>query len=275
MTAYHVLLLFLTALCTFTFGRQPNQNANVMISQAELEAKNRNALSASTNSIEALLDQAIIHAQQGDHATAFHFYDNIVRFVPDNAFAWNGRGLAAFNMKDFEEALKSFQQAITEKPTDCFFEALAWTLICRSEYDQAAEVAKKASLMYSQSGEKTVYPLLVAYFSYLEINDIKNASRTLDYMLSNTSNHEWPRPIIEYLSERIDATEMISFVKNPSQETEAHTYIGMKLRNEGKLDDSKRHLEWVSRKGDSRLFEYTLACTLHLQSNLAILDRKP
>ena len=163
-------------------------------------------------------------------------------------------------MEDFDTAISSFKQATTEQPINGFFyESLAWAQMCRGEFLGAATAAKIATLMYNKKGESSAYPLLIAYFSYLEADDQRNAQASLNYALRNKPLNVWPSPVIDYLAGSSTASELIGYVQNSTQETEAHTYIGLKFRAEGDEDASKKHLEWVARNGDKRVFEYTLA----------------
>ena len=230
------------------------------------------ALTVNAEDLSALLGQAMILADLGRHAEAYATYDNIVANYPRHAFAWNGRGLAAFNMEDFDTATSSFKQATTEQPINGFFyESLAWAQMCRGEFLGAATAAKIATLMYNKRGESSAYPLLIAYFAYLEADDQGNAQASLDYALRNKPLNVWPSPVIDYLAGSSTASELIGYVQNSAQETEAHTYIGLKLRTEGDEDAAKKHLEWVARNGDKRVFEYTLARALKFQDSVVLL----
>jgi tetratricopeptide (TPR) repeat protein len=230
------------------------------------------ALSENQDDLSAQLGQAMLYAEMEQHAEAFKSYDAIVQKYPRHAFAWNGRGLAAFNMEDFDAALISFKQATAERPVNGFFyESLAWTQMCRGEFTDAVASAKQATLMYNKTSESSAYPLLIAYFAYLESGDLRNAEYTLKYAALNKPQHSWPSPIIDYLTGLLSETELISYVTDSAQETEAHTYIGLKLREAGQTDQAKQHLEWVARHGDTRVFEHTLARALKMQDSVALL----
>ncbi|MFT5837200.1 MAG: tetratricopeptide (TPR) repeat protein [Candidatus Azotimanducaceae bacterium] len=232
----------------------------------------KQALSENGEDLSARLGQAMIFAELERHAEAFESYDVIVQNYPRHAFAWNGRGLAAYNMEDFDTALSSFEQATAEQPINGFFyESLAWTQMCRGEFSDAAISAKQATLMYNKKSENSAYPLLIAYFAYLETSDFANAQSALKYAVRNKPLNQWPAPVIDYLTDTINASELISYVTDTAQETEAHTYIGLKLRETDQADEAKKHLEWVGRHGDSRVFEYTLARALNLQDSVALL----
>jgi tetratricopeptide (TPR) repeat protein len=263
-------------------GVDPISPRNPLVSEAYamLEAGNpdgalaqfKTALASNETDLSARLGQAMTLADMQRHAEAFASFDQIVKNFPRHAFAWNGRGLAAFNMEDFDAALLSFEQATAEQPVNGFFyESLAWTHMCRGEFDEAAQSAKQATLMYNRASESSAYPLLIAYFAYLESGDLDNAQATLKYALNNKPVNLWPAPVIDYLAGTIREPELISYVTDTAQETEAHTYIGLKLRHGDSPAEARRHLDWVARHGDKRVFEYTLARSLNLRDSVALL----
>lgn len=231
------------------------------------------ALKNDSSNLAARLGRAMALLKQQRHKEAFEAYDLIVQRHPTHLFAWNGRGLAAFNLEDFDEALNSFQHATADQPVNGFFyESLAWTHFCRGDYAHATISAKKATLMYHQSGETATYPLLIAYFSQLQEGQPDEARRTLSYAHNNKpADQAWPTPIFDYLADRLSAEDLISFVTDYAEETEAHTYIGLHLRSLGKHEEAQRHLNWVAAKGDSRVFEQTLARTLQAPEKVALL----
>ncbi|MGB0744772.1 MAG: tetratricopeptide repeat protein, partial [Opitutales bacterium] len=232
------------------------------------------ALELDANDLTARLGQAMVFQEQQRHKEAFTSYDLIVQQHPTHSYAWNGRGLAAFNLENFDEALVSFKEATADQPVNGFFyESLAWTHLCRGDYREAASTAKQATLMYNQNGETAIYPLLIAYFSQLEVGKMDEAARTLKYALANKpANNAWPTPVIEFLSGQLSEPQLISYVKDQAQETEAHTYIGLQKRSQGSLEAAEPHLDWAARKGDKRVFEHTLSRTLLASNKVALLE---
>lgn len=226
-------------------------------------------LEKDASNIEALLGQAIVYTQRQEYAAALIAYDKITKIKPNNAFAWNGRGLAAYNLNNFDSALGSFKRAAEQNPSGIFHESIAWTRMCRGEYALAAKSAKVALLQYNKAGDHSLYPLIIAYFAYLESSEKLNADRTLAYALSNNRDRNWPQPVVAYLAGKIDAAEMISYVTSLSEETEAHTYIGLKHKISGTLKTAKLHFDWVIRSGDSSVFEHTLVRSISLHKNIA------
>lgn len=260
---------------------KPEKNSHTLLIQGYEQLKTGNiddalvifdkVLEQDASNLKARLGQAIIFSEQKRHEDAFIAYDWITQQNPQHIDAWNGRGLAAFNMENFDEALASFQMTIVDQPVNGFYyESIAWTQMCLGDFQEAAESAKQALLMYNSKGETSLYPLLIAYFSYHESGSAENALRTLQYASKNKPSNQWPAPVIDYLNGKIDESEMISFVSNPSEETEAHTYIGLYMRLLGEIEIADRHLGWVSKYGDSQVFEYILARALKPQKSVVM-----
>lgn len=233
----------------------------------------REAMAESKDNLAARFGEAMALSALDRHKDAFASYDAIVNHHPDKGFAWNGRGLAAFNMADFDTALASFQKATSSDQAQGFFyESLAWTRMCRGEFKQAIEAAKRAAMLYNREGSSNIYPLLIVYFSQLEENNKVQAKKTLAYANSTQREEKWPSPVLSYLKGQIDASGLISHVSNFSQETEAHTYIGLHLRVSDDPKRAERHLQWAAKKGDDRVFEHTLAKSLNLRHQVAVSE---
>lgn len=238
-----------------------------LIKTADLDSaliKFQNVLADDSENLSARFGIAITLAEQECHEDALKAYKWITQQYPKNVDAWSGRGLAAFNLGDFDEALHSFQRSIENKPMNAFlYESIAWIQMCRREFQKAAQSAKQATLLYNQTGNTNLYPLLIAYFSYHESGDSENALRALRYASKNKlQDNEWPSPVIDYLNKKINQDGLISHVSSRTEETEAHTYIGLYLRLLGKTEKANRHFHWVEKKGDTQVFEHMLAKTL-------------
>jgi tetratricopeptide (TPR) repeat protein len=235
----------------------------------------KRALEANAEDVSARLGKAMTLATLERHEEAFANYDSIVETYPRHAFAWNGRGLAAFNLEDFDTALRSFQRATAEQPVNGFFyESLAWTQMCRGDYGDAVRSARTATMMYQRSSEASLYPFLIAYFAHLEQGEHDRARATLGYAAGQRSSGEWPGPVIDYLRGAMSDAELISYVRDSAQETEAHTYIGLNYRHRDDMVRAKRHLDWVARYGDRRVFETALARSIRLQPGVARLQHQ-
>ena len=219
-------------------------------------------LESDPSNLQAQLGEAMIFNKLERYPEAFAAYDHLTEQLPTNSFAWNGRGLAAFNLGRFDAALDSFRFASEMTPTGYHYESLAWTYMCRGEFDLAAQNAKRANLLYTRNGEQTLYPLLLAYFAHLEAEDLASAQKTLNYSLANLPRTGWPLPVLHFIIGKINTAELISHIRNSAQETEVHTYLGLYWRAQGEYETAAKHLDWVRKKGDPSVFEFVLARAL-------------
>lgn len=286
-----VHILILTATSTLYAGDTPAMvgpaamTAEQFVSQAyaQVEAGRsseaiglfKEAIAQDANFLPAKLGLAVAYAEQARHADAFQVFDEVTQRQPDNAYAWNGRGIASFNLERFDDAVTALERSIVDQPVNGFFyESLAWTYMCVGDFRQALDTAKIATLMYDKKSESAAYPLLIAYFSGLETGDAASAKRALNYALRNKpALNPWPHPVFDFLADKITTADLISHVSNSAEETEAHTYIGLKLRAQDDTVNASRHLDWVAAHGDPRVFEYTLARVLRGHGRVATLER--
>ena len=210
--------------------------------------------------IPALLGAAMVHADKNHSESAFKLYEQVVTLEPKHVMAWNGRGLAAFNLERMDEAVASFERSVEDQPVNGFFyESLAWAQMCANKPSSAIQSAKESLLMYSQTDASSIYPTLIIYFCSLQLDEVQNAQRALRYAVKNYDPKQWPAPVIDYLNDKIDRADLLSYVVNSAEETEAHVYIGLKMLHLNKHDQGRRHLLWAAEHGDAAVFEHGLA----------------
>ena len=190
-------------------------------------------------------------------------YDTYLKVLERNEFdvySLEGLGNAALFLDQANLARSYYNKALDIKPDSAkIYHALAVSQICNNEYANAAESAKIASLMYNKKGLKAPYSLILAYFSYAQIDDKENMQQVLAYSKSLNFTQTWPAPIIHYIKGEIEAAKLISLVQSEKEEIEAHTYIGLKLKYENQSDKSKMHLNWVENYGRNDVLETLIA----------------
>ena len=190
-------------------------------------------------------------------------HDAYLKVLKKNAFdvhSLEGLGSSALFLNQTDLALSYFIKALDLKPDNArIYHAIAVSQICNSDYLNAAESAKMASLMYNKKGLEAPYSLIIAYFSYAQMNDKGNMQQVLSYSKKLDFSPEWPLPIIEYIKGEIEAPELISMVRSLKEEIEAHTYIGLKLKFDKDYQASLRHLNWAAKKDDGNVLETLVA----------------
>jgi len=224
--------------------------------------------------------EAVLEAD-GDHVTARYGkamalfkldrYDEVNAILdvllsenPRNLDALNLRALTYYNLHKFDEAIEDFQLASEIDPEEGYFhECIAWSYLCSGEPERASREALRASALYRKMGEDPSFSLVVAYLGFREAGNHSEADKVLRYAADAMDPLDWPFPVVEYFNGVLDENRLIVEVNNLYEETEARTYIAIKKFWESEPEMAKTYLEWVSKKGESGVFEHTYAKILH------------
>jgi len=219
------------------------------------------------NYISALMGKAKSHLQTGQYQEAYETYLKVLAKDPSDHYSLKGIGNAALFLDQADIALSYYKRALVFKPFDAqLYEEIAVSQMCTNDYLNAAESAKMASLMYNKKGIEAPYSLILAYFSYAQINDKDNMQEVLSYGKKFNFKQRWPTPVVQYINGEINASELISLVQSEKEEIEAHTYIGLKLRLNEQFDESEIHLSWAKDSGRNDILETLIAKHILRQS---------
>ena len=90
--------------------------------------------------------------------------------------------------------------------------------------------------------------------------------QVLSYGKKFNFKQRWPTPVVQYIKDEINASELISLVQSEKEEIEAHTYIGLKLRLNEQFDESEIHLSWAKDSGRNDILETLIAKHILRQS---------
>ena len=179
-------------------------------------------LKEKTNYISALMGKAKSYLQSGQYQEAYDTYLKVLAKDPSDHYSLKGIGNAALFLDQADIALSYYKRALVFKPSDAqLYEAIAVSQMCTNDYLNAAESAKMASLMYNKKGIEAPYSLILAYFSYAQINDKENMQQVLSYGKKFNFKQRWPTPVVQYIKDEINASELISLVQSEKEEIEA------------------------------------------------------
>ena len=171
------------------------------------------------NYISALMGKAKGLLQSGQYQEAYDTYLKVLAKDPSDHYSLKGIGNAALFLDQADIALSYYKRALVFKPSDAqLYEAIAVSQMCTNDYLNAAESAKMASLMYNKKGIEAPYSLILAYFSFAQINDKENMQQVLSYGKKFNFKQRWPTPVVQYIKGEINASELISLVQSEKEE---------------------------------------------------------
>ncbi len=108
----------------------------------EVRARAARALPTNDN---ALVAYANCCAERGDFENAAHYYNQAIKYNPNNTFAYRSLGFMAETKGNYEKAIEYFETALKINPSD--IDVMYDMAVCHSalgDYDAADEFMKKA-----------------------------------------------------------------------------------------------------------------------------------
>lgn len=212
------------------------------------------------NYVSALMGKAKSLFQLSEYQEAYDTYSKVLEINASDVNSLEGLGNSALFLGQTDLALTHFKKALNLKPDNGkVYHAIAVSQICKNDYLNAAESAKMASLMFNKQGIEAPYSLILAYFSYAQIDDKENMQQVLTYSKNLNVADRWPSSIIQFIKGDIKTSALISRVQSEKEEIEAHTYIGLKLKYEEQFQASEMHLNWVENFEKTDVLESLIA----------------
>jgi hypothetical protein len=77
------------------------------------------------------------------------------------------------------------------------------------------------------------------------------ARRLLDEAIINTPSRAWPVPILHYYRGDLTEAALLQAARTPSQQTDAHAFIGLNRLQAGDRAGAATHLQWARDHGSS------------------------
>ncbi|MDX2032173.1 MAG: tetratricopeptide repeat protein [Blastocatellia bacterium] len=178
-------------------------------------------------------------------------YQN-ARYLLSNAYSRAGR---------YEEAVDSWTRFLQLRPRGR--EALqnrAWNrMYLGKEGDAAASDALQFLEVAGWRDAASPFMALIAHLGYRRAGRDAEARDVLAEAEKHCDRLVWPYAIIQCLRGEISPEELLQMANDAEKKTEAHTYLGMDLLLNGRLDEARGHFAWVKEYGNNRFLEHSLA----------------
>jgi tetratricopeptide (TPR) repeat protein len=187
--------------------------------QGQMSKEDQQKMAAKLAGIRAKFDEAVAFSNAGKDDEAIAKFQEIAVDVPKCAECFANIGTIYARKKDYDNAEKSYKQAIEARPD--FAEAyngLATVYNAEKKFDQAAEASAQAAKLSSAAGPG---------------GSGGNASAVF-----NQGVILWNAQKIPEAKAKFEEA-----VKLDPNLADAHYWLGMSLVNEGKLPDAKPHFE--------------------------------
>jgi TPR repeat protein len=104
-----------------------------------------------------------------------------------------------------------------------------------------------------------LYAWVVGALAFRMQHDEAGARAMLEKAIAQSSDKDWPGPIIRFLHHDINESQFMREALGYSRSTEVRFYTAMEQSSSGKIKDAIENLEWVKENGDKTFYEYPVA----------------
>ena len=187
-------------------------------------------------------------------------YNEAIQLDPGSALAYNGRGIAWRDKKDYDKAIADYNEAIRLDPGYAFAYYNRGVAFLLTGSEKAGDDERKFLELEGWRGEHSQYAVLWGYFGSRRAGKAEAARRFLDEAAAKCDTAAWPYPVIRYLRGEIDQNALLAAATDTDKMTEARCYLGLDLALKGKGPTTAReHYRWVVEHGTPTFIEYTIA----------------
>jgi lipoprotein NlpI len=261
----------------------------------EAEGRLQNSIKLDAAFSPSRVSLAVVFLRQGRVGEAGELLRAAIASDPKNHLAHYYYAEVLRLRREFEEALKSYQQAALLRPDSArTYADLGYTYLRLGREEEALQAFGQAARLDPVGGahlhrsrgylylrlarggpaaadaltylkrqgwrdDQAPYMALLAHFGYRQAQQPAAAVKILEEASGRLDASAWPYPVVHYLQGALTAEELLARATDNDKLTEAHAYIGLDLSLKGRSDDALPHLRWVAEHGNKNFVEYPLA----------------
>jgi hypothetical protein len=182
-------------------------------------------------------------------------------------FTYVSRGRQALRLKLFVDAIADGRRAMELAPNDSrarrlvsqAIAARGWNNLSARQGQSAVDDSGEYLKLEGWRGEMSTYMVLVAHYGYRLQRREQESREILNECASKCDTAAWPYPIVRYLQNEINASDLKQLSVDSQKMTESRGYIGMDLSLEGRVQEALQEFNWVRENGNREFYEYELA----------------
>ena len=199
-------------------------------------------------------------AQDGRYEEAIKSYKQAILLKPDLARLFLDLGYAYVNAGKEDEAIATFAQGLRVNAKESYFyRTLGYIHLGRANGELAANDAYNYLRTVGWRDEHSEYMVLVWYFGLRQLKQDDYAIKSLKDSIARVDPTDWPYPVLQFINHSLTLEEMLARANDNDKLTEAHAYAGLLLSLNGESQPALDHLRWVKDNGNKNFVEYPLA----------------
>ncbi len=185
--------------------------------------------------------------------------DQAIGFDPLYALAYNNRGVAWRDKKEYVKAINDFDAAIRQDPKDpdAYFNRSVILMIQRQ--DGAVAGFKTVLDLQGGKGDLSTYAVILSDFAARLARNHAAATAILENAPAKLKVDAWPYPIVKLLRGEIDESALLAAAIDDDKRTDARCFLGLNELLKGHNDQAVAHFRWVRDHGNHLSVEYVIA----------------
>ncbi|MGH9928000.1 MAG: tetratricopeptide repeat protein [Pyrinomonadaceae bacterium] len=199
-------------------------------------------------------------AQDGRYEEAIKSYKQAISLKPDLARLFFDLGYMYINVGKEDEAFETFAQGLRVNPRESdLYRTLSYLHLERANGELAANDAYNYLRTAGWRDKHSRYMVLVWYFGLRQLKQNEYATKSLQDSIARVDPTDWPYPVLQFINHSSTLEEMLAQANDNDKLTEAHAYAGLLLSLNGESQAALDHLRWVKDNGNKDFVEYLLA----------------
>lgn len=211
----------------------------------------------------AFLGRGIVYWEMNRLRAAETDFSKAISLAPDSVAAYTNRGGVLRQLGEFDGAMADFDRAITlapENPSPRRNRAVLHVVIGN---DGAAVSDYDVALRYDEGWVSRAYTVLLALLPAHRVGQDAGFRSHLEQLVVRSD--DWPRPVLRYYRDEIDAAALIAAARSPDADTEsgrlceAYYYLGARA---AMAADRKTAIDYFTKAvetGKTNFLEHLLA----------------
>ncbi|MES2518015.1 MAG: tetratricopeptide repeat protein [Bacteroidota bacterium] len=255
LNIFHFLLNIIKMIALFfrKFSKSISENISKGVKSILLFTVYCSLFTACTGSSDAFLDKAKEQLQKGKAKEAVEYLNQAIDKDPENAKAFNMRGAANFELKDYASALLDYEQAIKLEPKDYkpYFNR-ASVKMEKSDWEGALVDCNKASEIQPDTAEIYIKRGIV-YAALIKIPEALNDFEKAIKLNPKEVNALYNRGNIYFQTGDLEnaTKDFVQAVQIDPQFAKAFYALGITQQKSGKADEACMSLKTANRLGYS------------------------
>jgi serine/threonine-protein kinase len=217
----------------------------------------------------ALLWQAHNAQWRREFPEAISEYRHIKQLAPDWTDASIGLAQCLTATGLYDEALSELNQVMgSHSDDDEAYWMQAWIHFAAGQYELSANSFARHLPAMNWHSDYCPEAVILANLANRFNHNSAAANDVVVKFEQESTDDDWPRPVIEYLRGKITAKLLLQAAgDDPLYLTEAHVYLGFDCFARNQVRQGKEYLDWVIEQGDDALPAYDLAVSFLARGN--------